>query len=526
MSLTPCRARRSVRGITGTFYCTHPKVHATRNFVSPGVCRACRWASCTEEFKLRPFPPARVSIRSLQDLQIVVARYGEDITWLKSFSDTSIIVYEKEDEPVNGALPNVGREAHTYLHHIITRYDDLFELTAFLQGHPFDHVPALAEAIWHLHPDIGFWDLGDISLFEASNGAPNHPGLDLGGFYESLFLRPAPEFFCAFAAACFVVSRDRIHSRPKEFYERALRLVVEHPQGAWVIERMWNEIFCGPRLTSPSRRRGVLTAADAGYFDQLQMMCDSLRAVDGPTVTVFNTGLAPNQLDRLLRMETVEVLPEPRLVSHLAPLRWDAKASTWLKPLWMFHSPYEDTLWIDADCIVLQPLDEVWELLDTGPFAVRDGHQWSRNPDGLYRELPVPSERIPQDVANAGVVGLRRTRDSELLAAWGFGVQFVADPDHRALSAYQDQGMFNWAIHRLGLDHWISDRTKWNLEPDKDFDVVRRAYANSLSIWEQLRQDHPDVGIMHFMGQRKLPYLFIEELSRSLTLPPEEEGRD
>ena len=31
-------------------------------------------------------------------------------------------------------LPNVGRESHTYLTHIVTQYDDLSDYTIFFQG--------------------------------------------------------------------------------------------------------------------------------------------------------------------------------------------------------------------------------------------------------------------------------------------------------------------------------------------------------------------------------------------------------
>jgi hypothetical protein len=74
---------------------------------------------------------------------IVVARYNESIDWTKSYN---CIIYNKGD-PIENTntttipLPNVGREGHTYLHHIINHYDNLSDYTMFLQGNPFDHTP-------------------------------------------------------------------------------------------------------------------------------------------------------------------------------------------------------------------------------------------------------------------------------------------------------------------------------------------------------------------------------------------------
>ena len=38
------------------------------------------------------------------------------------------------------ALPNRGREAGTWLHHIVSNYDRLADRTVFMQGDPFDHL--------------------------------------------------------------------------------------------------------------------------------------------------------------------------------------------------------------------------------------------------------------------------------------------------------------------------------------------------------------------------------------------------
>jgi hypothetical protein len=45
------------------------------------------------------------------------------------------VVYDKSKD-----IPNVGREAETYLRYIIENYNCLPEYVAFLQGHPFDHL--------------------------------------------------------------------------------------------------------------------------------------------------------------------------------------------------------------------------------------------------------------------------------------------------------------------------------------------------------------------------------------------------
>jgi|SRR3989338_776252 len=73
--------------------------------------------------------------------QLVVARYRENISWLRK-TQLPAIVYDK-----HLTLPNVGREATTYLYHIIKNYDNLADITMFVQGEPFIHAPQFLELI-------------------------------------------------------------------------------------------------------------------------------------------------------------------------------------------------------------------------------------------------------------------------------------------------------------------------------------------------------------------------------------------
>tara|TARA_A100001015_G_C14323310_1_gene456449 strand:+ start:101 stop:412 length:312 start_codon:yes stop_codon:yes gene_type:complete len=70
-----------------------------------------------------------------KDFQIVVSRYNEDISWTEKYSP-HVIIYNKGVDSIQNAisLPNVGRESHTYLYHIISNYHNLAERTIFVQG--------------------------------------------------------------------------------------------------------------------------------------------------------------------------------------------------------------------------------------------------------------------------------------------------------------------------------------------------------------------------------------------------------
>jgi hypothetical protein len=78
------------------------------------------------------------------NVEIVISRYNEDLEWLDEypFNQFEYIVYNKGDNEdfiktnvkhiIN--LPNIGREGHTYLYHIINNYDNLSNIVVFLPG--------------------------------------------------------------------------------------------------------------------------------------------------------------------------------------------------------------------------------------------------------------------------------------------------------------------------------------------------------------------------------------------------------
>jgi hypothetical protein len=80
-----------------------------------------------------------------EPLQIVVARYKEPLNWLKDdpFNKYPVIIYNKGGDNnyfkssniiKEIKLSNYGLEVHSFLYHIINNYNNLANITAFLQG--------------------------------------------------------------------------------------------------------------------------------------------------------------------------------------------------------------------------------------------------------------------------------------------------------------------------------------------------------------------------------------------------------
>lgn len=214
---------------------------------------------------------------------IVIARYNEPIDWVNTLPDvktTKIYLYNKGGDDVSFAkqesqvtvatLPNVGRESHTYLTHIIDNYDKLDpkDVTFFTQGglstHAHGPIPKFIEntvsealriginesrAIWHrLIPQHQARATFRISEWPPKTPVtPNARNENFGQWFERCLGRPIPQqnVFKWIAAGTFAVRNDRILKHPKAFYEMLIAEVNDcnNPETGHFFERSWYYIF-------------------------------------------------------------------------------------------------------------------------------------------------------------------------------------------------------------------------------------------------------------------------------------------
>jgi hypothetical protein len=209
--------------------------------------------------------------------EFVIARHQEDLRWLRRVPDRiRITVYNKGNTPALpegfprkqgltvASLPNEGREAHTYLTHLVSRYEDLLPVTVFSQGHPSDHAPDFHHRLRALASGeekvdrfrwYGFLEETDDPrgrrLFVPWSKNPEGLELETGRLYRELFGEESPDLLHFRGGAQFSVTREAIRSRTRDFYERALDLSLSIPRAAHSYERIWDRVF-GPPVIDPA----------------------------------------------------------------------------------------------------------------------------------------------------------------------------------------------------------------------------------------------------------------------------------
>ena len=218
--------------------------------------------------------------------EIVVSRYKEIIyEWIHRVpSDVSITLYNKGpqpefefcDEVLELAhrveyLPNVGREGHTYLHHIVHNYHNLADITFFSQGDPRPHLKGMSVSEFFDFPDhttpaskMQLATSGpsrSMTGWRLDNGPPDHiPHLQRGGRWSTeVAILSFPDWWRKYVrlplpdnktvrfswGGTFSVTKPYILSYSLDYYEQLLQTVSSHinPEEGHFLERAWSYIF-------------------------------------------------------------------------------------------------------------------------------------------------------------------------------------------------------------------------------------------------------------------------------------------
>lgn len=203
---------------------------------------------------------------------IVIAQYNENISWIHNLDKNNIqniYLYTKNSNNINPVnhktipihrtyLPNVGRESHTYLYHIINHYTNLDDFIFFVQGSnetlSLDdinrinqwqkEIPEVTRTDNFSHVDsIGLNNQHKLSVW-AGNMLQDS-GLNFFEWYAKFIdNEPLVKPYRIYWQANFGIKKEKILMRPLEYYQTLYdQLLSYNPECGHFMERSWFYIF-------------------------------------------------------------------------------------------------------------------------------------------------------------------------------------------------------------------------------------------------------------------------------------------
>ena len=201
--------------------------------------------------------------------KIIVSRYNENINWLNSEIKNCIIYNKGNKLNIENeiCLKNVGRESETYLHYIITNYNNLPDVVVFTQAKISDHkknadvnylISIKDSALkyskstdFYRHNYIGndknwgkTWNLRKDGYYLKDNYKNDNPITFLEWFKNNIDTN-YPNSFCIYQNGIFAVKRENIINKPVDYYKKLILEVNHHinPSEGHFFERSWYYIF-------------------------------------------------------------------------------------------------------------------------------------------------------------------------------------------------------------------------------------------------------------------------------------------
>lgn len=214
---------------------------------------------------------------------LVVARYDENLDWISSCCRT--FVYNKGlysnwkfHESII-SLPNIGRETHTYLYHIVTNYHQLADLNYFVQGNPFPHTKgilflleqsSLQDMLPYVLPqwNLENWEKGCIALGDTIwdydmentdiwNRDWRNPFIKQ--IYQKAFSSTLKQrYLPANYGNQFVLSRDLIRAFPLGVYKFLLQEHQKNWSLPWALEYCWLHLWSLPEQPTEFQEKDVV----------------------------------------------------------------------------------------------------------------------------------------------------------------------------------------------------------------------------------------------------------------------------
>ena len=179
---------------------------------------------------------------------LVVSVYNEDLSWVKSidFAD-KIFIYNKGNQFIDNSirLPNVGREAHTFIYHIVNHYNNLPDYLITLQGCPFPHLRNINEEnineVFKNHNYTNQRHTFHELMIDNSGGTAN--------LYQKYF-ENVPNQMWFGPGGQWIMPKEKILSKSLNFYTNVLyELMIDRKSSqdgivnAWTMEGLWNYIL-------------------------------------------------------------------------------------------------------------------------------------------------------------------------------------------------------------------------------------------------------------------------------------------
>ncbi len=261
-------------------------------------------------------------------------------------------------------------------------------------------------------------------------------------------------------------------------------------------------------------RRGFLTAGNEAFAPGVRAIVHCLRVQNDLPLAVIDHGFEHDTV-AFFRRCGATIIPD-WLKSPAVKVNGDCKipARSWQKPEFLKRSPFDETVWIDADAIPVREPARILELLSRGPFLTPETYVSHEGAFNLSRNLlravfgKVPDHYRLLAPINAGVIGFHR--GDAWVEEWSkVNAEIMRTPSWSTLCNCLDQSTLLVTLLKLnGVGPRTLTTTAYNSTAEHRVKSERPLCgvytpSDSAVFVEQIKAGTPFASVVHFIDSPK-----------------------
>lgn len=257
-----------------------------------------------------------------------------------------------------------------------------------------------------------------------------------------------------------------------------------------------------------TQTKGIITATDSRGYECCLLMVKSVRLFhpDIP-IQVNDLGLTEEEKQEMSSVGAEVVTPNLDHIKGETKRMGDWYAEDWkywAKPYVLVNSPFDLTLWIDIDCIVVKSLNDCFKEIEQRKFLIVREYLTEvagcphivRNHPQLYIICRVPKQM--EVGIGAGVIGFS---DKTIIHEWAKTCSFLIHSRYTPYVAWWDQGAMLLTLEKMKL----ADISKADIAYNYTLQVGQRKFQiDGINSIPGLRSVFPKATILHYCGKPKM----------------------
>jgi hypothetical protein len=250
---------------------------------------------------------------------------------------------------------------------------------------------------------------------------------------------------------------------------------------------------------------GILTAANKENFTQFQLLFFSAAIAHSVHFGVIDEGMSSEQQDWCRDQENITLIARSNIYKN-----------EWNRPHDLLSTPFQTTLWLEPNCVVINNLDEIFKIICQKPLLIEDPEK--TNAADLHIAMKtnlVPHHSGPPHL-KSGLFGYQLKRDKELIQKWA---ESIEKTENIARNVWR---VLQWIVESNNQLHLILNGPEWTdhtpLPPTTNVFDFLRTLPNNINIlttpydtkdWEFLPLTIKDFPVITAIKFHELCHIFV-----------------